>query len=86
MANVHTDPREPWMRFVCELCAPGETPGSVAYFTDAAVLRGAMGNPPTLILGPGEAHMAHQTDEYCFVEKIERAWEFYRRIILDWHR
>ncbi|MEO5590374.1 MAG: M20 family metallopeptidase, partial [Gemmatimonadaceae bacterium] len=35
------------------------------YFTDGAALREAYGGPPTLILGPGEPGMAHQTDEYC---------------------
>jgi succinyl-diaminopimelate desuccinylase len=80
MASIHTDPQHPWMRRVTELTTPGQTPGSVAYFTDAAVLRPALGDPPTVILGPGEAHMAHQTDEYCFVERIVQAREFYRRI------
>jgi succinyl-diaminopimelate desuccinylase len=86
MASVHTDPRDPWMRRVTELATPGREPGSVAYFTDAAVLRPALGDPPTVILGPGEAHMAHQTDEYCLVERIVQARDFYRRIIADWIR
>jgi succinyl-diaminopimelate desuccinylase len=86
MASIHTDPQDPWMRRVTELATPGEKPGSVAYFTDAAVLRPALGCPPTVILGPGEAHMAHQTDEYCLVERIVRAKELYRRIVADWIR
>jgi acetylornithine deacetylase/succinyl-diaminopimelate desuccinylase-like protein len=28
--------------------------------------------------------MAHQTDEYCLVERIVQAKEFYRQIIADW--
>ncbi|MDR1709380.1 MAG: M20 family metallopeptidase, partial [Candidatus Accumulibacter sp.] len=78
MQSIYTDPREPWMRYVTELCTPGKPPGSVAYFTDAAVLRSALGSPPTAILGPGEAHMSHQTDEYCPVENITRAKALYR--------
>jgi len=84
MQSIYTDPREPWMRYVTELCTPGKPPGSVAYFTDAAVLRSALGSPPTAILGPGEAHMSHQTDEYCPVENITRAKALYRKIIEDW--
>lgn len=84
LASVYTDKDDPWIRYLCEMCIDGEPAGSVAYFTDAAVLRGALGNPPTVILGPGEAHMAHQTDEYCVVSHIVDAKEYYRRIITDW--
>ncbi|MEW2923130.1 M20 family metallopeptidase [Muricauda sp. ANG21] len=51
------------------------------FLTDASVLTPWMGNPPTLILGPGEAKMAHQTDEYCHVENITTAVELYSEII-----
>ncbi len=47
-------------------------PKTAPYFTDASVLTPAFGNPPTIILGPGEAGKAHQTDEYCSVERIHR--------------
>ena len=30
--------------------------------TDASLLLSALGNPPCIILGPGEPSMAHQTD------------------------
>ena len=43
-----------------------------------------MGNPPTVVLGPGEASMAHQTDEYCVVERIDEAVGAYREIIEAW--
>lgn len=84
LACVYTDPEDPWIRFLCDLCADGQAPGSVSYFSDASVLRGALGNPPTAILGPGEPGMAHQTDEYCLVQRINEAQVFYGRIISDW--
>ena len=43
-----------------------------------------MGRPPALILGPGEASQAHQTDEFCYIENIRRAAEIYFRIGRSW--
>jgi succinyl-diaminopimelate desuccinylase len=54
------------------------------YFTDGAVLRPAYGEPPTVILGPGEATMAHQTDEYCLASRVSEAAAIYERLIDDW--
>lgn len=54
------------------------------YFTDASVLTPAFGNPPTIILGPGDAGIAHKTDEYCEVEKLYQAVEIYKAIIKQW--
>ena len=61
-------------------------PKSVSYFTDAASLRRAYDYPPTVILGPGEPEMAHQTDEYCRVAKIQESVEVYSQIIHGWCR
>jgi succinyl-diaminopimelate desuccinylase len=54
------------------------------YFTDAAALTPAYGSPPTLILGPGEASMAHQTDEYCVLDRVEASVDMYKDIISNW--
>ena len=71
-----------------ELMTPflGEPPGveALPFFSDAAVLKPAFGDVPTIILGPGETHMAHQTDEFCVVENIPVAVEMYKTIIEDW--
>ncbi len=86
--SVWTDPAHPWMQRVFDLVTPilGARPeiGALPFFTDAAVLQPAFGGVPTVILGPGETHMAHQTDEYCLVDNIPVAVEIYRRIIEDW--
>ena len=59
-------------------------PRGVAYFTDASVLTPAFGNPPTVILGPGEPEMSHKTDEFCYISKIEEAAEAYLEIAKKW--
>jgi succinyl-diaminopimelate desuccinylase len=57
---------------------------TATYFSDASILSPAIGDPPTLILGPGEPHLAHQTDEWCSVTRIEQATAIYRQLIADW--
>lgn len=85
---VWTDPGEPWVGEAFSLITPflGETPEprSVSYFTDASVLRAALGNPPTLILGPGEAALAHQTDEYCRIDRVEQAADIFETLMSRW--
>ncbi len=85
---VWTEPGEPWIVELREMFAAPD--GSVAeigaapYFTDAAALREGYGPIPTIILGPGEPRMAHQTDEFCYVERIEEAAELYTAIVRRW--
>ena len=57
---------------------------TATYFTDASVLTPASGNPPTIIIGPGELEMAHKTDEYCELHKIEQAVEIYMQMVQHW--
>lgn len=84
LESVYTEPSDPWTKRVASFCPGGATTRIVSYFTDAAALRGPLGGPPTLILGPGDAHMAHQTDEYCPVYRITEARDIYVRAIQDW--
>lgn len=85
---VWTDPEDAWVQSIYELVTPllGERPRprTAYYFTDAGSLRRAYGSPPTVILGPGEPALAHQTDEYCRVGKINEAVEIYSQIIRNW--
>jgi succinyl-diaminopimelate desuccinylase len=37
-----------------------------------------------VILGPGPAALAHQTDEYCEIARIEEAKAISARLIDDW--
>ncbi len=59
-----------------------ETPESVPYLTDGAVLQNFYGGVPVVVLGPGQPEMAHQTDEYCYIDKIVKAVDIYKNIIL----
>lgn len=54
---------------------------SLPYATDGSVLQPFYGGVPTIILGPGEPGMAHQTDEYCSIKKIKQSVLLYKRII-----
>ena len=47
-------------------------------------LKPAMGGVPAIILGPGETAMAHKTDEYCLISKIEAAVGVYADIARKW--
>jgi succinyl-diaminopimelate desuccinylase len=88
VAGVWTDPAHPWMRQAFDVCAGRQqaAPAIAAapYFTDASALTSALGDVPTLILGPGPAHMAHQTDEWCACARIDEAVDIYRRLIELW--
>ncbi|MCB2192645.1 MAG: M20 family metallopeptidase [Deltaproteobacteria bacterium] len=83
-----TPPEDPWAAEVLALLERLQgrppVPGYVNYFTDASVLRPAMGNPPTVILGPGLPGQAHQTDEFCEVAKIQEAAELYLALARHW--
>jgi succinyl-diaminopimelate desuccinylase len=85
---VWTDPADPWLQRVGQIletiAGRKSAIGGAPYFTDAAALKPAMGDPPTVILGPGEPSVAHQTDEFCFVHKIEEAEAVYSEIIAQW--
>lgn len=85
---VWTEPDNGWMQrvFLAVEGVTGQKPDVAAapYFTDASALTPAYGGIPTVVLGPGPAAMAHQTDEYCEVVRIEEATEISARLIDDW--
>jgi succinyl-diaminopimelate desuccinylase len=86
---VWTEPEHGWIGDVFAIVreVTGKSPSpyaTVPYFTDASVLKPALGDPPTVILGPGEASMAHQIDEYCLVERIHEAAKIYAKLMEQW--
>ena len=85
---VWTEPDEEWVKAVFAATADvmGRVPEVAAapYFTDASALTPAYGGIPTVVLGPGPAEQAHQTDEWCELAAIEAATEICARLIDDW--
>jgi succinyl-diaminopimelate desuccinylase len=85
LAPVWTDPELPIVARIAAIAADrtgiGAGLGSVTYFTDAAVLTPALQHTPTVILGPGDPAMAHQTDEHCNVAKLYEAQSIYETLL-----
>ena len=85
---VWTAPEEDWVQRVFEICRPYAAeplePRTAPYMTDAANLLTVYAGAPAVVLGPGEAAMAHQTDEYCSVERIRQSVSIYEALIRDW--
>jgi succinyl-diaminopimelate desuccinylase len=88
LPGVWTSPEHPWVARTAAIASrvTGEpyVVRAATYFSDASVLVPALGGAPTVILGPGEPKQAHQTDEWCSVERIRQATEIYRQMIIDW--
>ena len=88
LESVYTAPEDPWVQVVFDvmqsILGKRPEPRAATYFTDAAALNLAYGTPPTIILGPGEAPLAHQTDEYCVVERVAESVAAYEEIARRW--
>jgi succinyl-diaminopimelate desuccinylase len=85
---VWTEPQDAWMRRVFEIVRPilGAAPEArtATYMTDAANLLKIYRGAPVVVLGPGEPDMAHQTDEFCSMERIRQSVAIYEALIRDW--
>ena len=88
LEGVWTDPGDAWVAEVyavmAEMLGETPTPRGAAFFTDASALTPHYGDIPTVILGPGEAALAHQTDEYCVVDRITQAKAAYATLMQRW--
>lgn len=87
LEGVWTSPQGDWVSDVFEVTADitGIRPDArgASYFTDASIL-GAYYKAPTIVLGPGEPDMAHRTNEYCYISRIEQSVEIYTAIAERW--
>ncbi|MES1931832.1 succinyl-diaminopimelate desuccinylase [Salinisphaera shabanensis T35B1] len=88
LEGVWTEPQQAWVaqvyRMMAEILDETPAPRGAAFFTDASALTPFYGDIPTVILGPGEAALAHQTDEYCYVDRITQAKTVYETLIEHW--
>ncbi len=88
LEGVRTPADDSFVRQVVEVIASvtgeREPPGTATYFTDASVLTPAYGGIPTVVLGPGEMALCHQTDEHCRVDRIEQCVEIYTQLARAW--
>jgi succinyl-diaminopimelate desuccinylase len=85
---VFTSENDPFVQIVYDVCKVERMsngfPKALPYLTDGSVLQKLYNNAPTVILGPGQPEMAHQTDEFCNIDKLESAVNIYKNIILKW--
>jgi succinyl-diaminopimelate desuccinylase len=85
---IASNPQNQWVSEVFDLYERTSgtriDPKGAPFFTDAAVHVPAMGHIPALIMGPGETAMAHKTDEYCYLSKIDAAVALYAEIAQRW--
>lgn len=90
---LYSEPDE-WIESVFDAATPfidgRPTAKTIMFSTDGADLKRAYleksgGNVPTVIIGPGQPEMAHQTDEWCSVDRIDKSVEIFERIMREWN-
>jgi succinyl-diaminopimelate desuccinylase len=85
---LYTDPADEWVQEVFEVCTPlldgRPTPKVITFSTDGADLKRGYGGPPAVILGPGEPRLAHQTDEWCSMARIEQSVDAFATLMRRW--
>jgi succinyl-diaminopimelate desuccinylase len=85
---VWTAPEDDWVQTVFEVCTrhlgSRPEPRTASYNTDAGNLLRVYSGAPTVVLGPGEPQLAHQTDEYCSIERIRESISIYEELIGRW--
>ena len=85
---LYTEPQHEWVQQVFEACAPllGERPAprTITFSTDGSDLKRGFGGPPAVILGPGEPKLAHQTDEWCSMHRIEQSQDLFTTLMRQW--
>ncbi|MFD0982626.1 M20 family metallopeptidase [Tropicimonas aquimaris] len=85
LPSVWTDPASPWFAGAAErvraITGREGGPECATYFTDASILKSAMGGPEVMILGPGAPDQPHRTDEYVSTARLHEAVEIYAALI-----
>ena len=86
---LYSEPDE-WIESVFEVATPfidgRPRPKTIMFSTDGADLKkGYGGTIPTVIIGPGEPDLAHQTDEWCSIARLDQSVEIFERIMREWN-
>lgn len=87
---LYTEPQQEWVQEIFEACTPflGQRPEprTITFSTDGTDLkRGFGGAVPAVILGPGEPSLAHQTDEWCSIGRMEQSVDLFTTIMRRWN-
>jgi succinyl-diaminopimelate desuccinylase len=72
---------EPLMAILGDRMGCRPVPTGAPYFTDASALVPGFDQVATVVIGPGEVAQCHQTDEFCYVHRIDEAFEIYSALI-----
>lgn len=72
---------EPLMAILGDRMGRRPAPAGAPYFTDASALVPGFNDVATVVIGPGEAAQCHQTDEFCYVHRIDEAFEIYGALV-----
>jgi len=88
---LYTEPQQEWVQEVFEACVPyvgkRPEPRTITFSTDGTDLkRGFGGTIPAVILGPGEPSLAHQTDEWCSINRMEQSVDLFTTLMRRWNR
>lgn len=90
---LYSEPDE-WIESVFEVATPfiesKPTPQTIMFSTDGADLKrgyreSSGGAVPTVIIGPGQPELAHQTDEWCSIARVDQSVEIFEKIMRDWN-
>ncbi len=85
---LYTPPDDEWVQQVFEVCTPllggRPEPKTITFSTDGADLKRGYGGPPAVVLGPGEPKLAHQTDEWCSLERINQSVDLFTTLMRRW--
>jgi succinyl-diaminopimelate desuccinylase len=88
--SLYTEPSNEWVQEVFAMCTPfldaRPTPKTITFSTDGSDLKRGFGGPPAVILGPGEPTLAHQTDEWCSMHRIEQSTDLFSQLMRRWCR
>ena len=90
LAPVCTSETDPFIMLVhdiCDSCCHEQKyPVALPYLTEGSVFRKYYRDTPVIILGPGQPEMAHQINEFCYIDKLKESVNIYRDIILKWSK